>query len=212
MRETLEKSLQDCLNKTLDMITKVEDMYAVGSQVIAGEHDDGVATLRAMDKQVDALEVIIESDCLRLIALHQPVARDLRLLGFILKCLTDIERMGDYVVHVAEDVVQDASAEQRELLGQMLGHAAEMSRELRVAIQNRDAAYAETVRRMDDPIDALFTRFQASLVQGMMSNPAEVENALHLAKVGRSLERIGDHMENIAERIPYWTTGEHARF
>ncbi|MDO4263104.1 MAG: phosphate signaling complex protein PhoU [Deinococcus sp.] len=210
MREVLDQELKNSLNATLNMIGTVERMYALGTSVLLNGERQGLEQLRSIDREVDQMEAQIEADCLRVIALHQPVARDLRQLGLILKCLTDIERMGDYVVHVAEDsqdvVIPEAM---QPYLSRMMARLEEMSRALRTALADRDVAQAEATVRMDDEIDDLYEQLQQDLITHLTSDPSGVADALQLMRIGRAIERIGDHMENIAERVPYWVTGEH---
>lgn len=210
MREVLDQELKNTLNATLNMLGTVERMYALGSEAILKGDHSGLEQLRSIDREVDMAEAQIEADCLRVIALHQPVARDLRQLGLILKSLTDIERMGDYVVHVAEHSADITVPENlRPYLERMMGRLEEMSQTLRTALADRDVAQAEAALRMDDEIDELFEKMQGELIAHMSQNPSEVADALQLIRIGRAIERIGDHMENIAERVPYWVTGEH---
>lgn len=210
MREVLDQELKNSLNATLNMIGTVERMYALGAEILLGGERGKVQQLESIDREVDQMEAQIEADCLRVIALHQPVARDLRQLGLILKCLTDIERMGDYVVHVAKDsqdvVIPEAM---QPYLSRMMTRLEEMSRALRTALADRDVAQAEATVRMDDEIDDLYEQLQQDLITHLTSDPSGVADALKLMRIGRAIERIGDHMENIAERVPYWVTGEH---
>lgn len=210
MRDVLDQELKNSLNATLNMIGTVERMYSLGAAALLDGERQHVEQLRSIDGEVDQMEAQIEANCLRVIALHQPVARDLRQLGLILKCLTDIERMGDYVVHVAEDSEGlQVPGSQRATLSRMMARLEEMSQSLRTALADRDVARAEATVRMDDEIDDLFDKLQQDLISSMMSEPDQVAAALQLMRIGRAIERIGDHMENVAERIPYWVTGEH---
>jgi phosphate transport system protein len=211
MREALEQDLNSVLNGTLAMLATVERMLPLATDVL---NDQGGATLdevKALDREVDAQEARIEADCLRLIALHQPVARDLRLIALVLKSLTDIERMGDYTVHVAEDgeELSRAPALKKYVnLTRMLERLQEMAAALRVAISGRDVTGARAALIMDDEVDDLYEQVQRELVTYMLEDPRNISKSLVLMRVGRSLERIGDHMENVAERVQYWVTGQ----
>jgi phosphate transport system protein len=211
MREALEQDLNAVLRGTLEMLGTVERMLPLASAVL---NDQGGATteqVRALDREVDAQELRIEAECLRLIALHQPVARDLRLIALVLKSLTDIERMGDYTVHVAEDgeELSRAPALKKYVnLSRMLERLQEMAAALREAISGRDVAGASTALHMDDEVDDLYEQVQRELVTYMLEDPRNISKSLVLMRVGRSLERIGDHMENVAERVQYWVTGQ----
>lgn len=210
MREALEQDLQATLNGALNMLGTVERMLPVAADILINENVERLDEIRAIDREVDAQEAQLEADCLRIIALHQPVARDLRMVALILKSLSDIERMGDYAVHVAEDGAElaQASALKRYVnLARMLERLTEMSQNLRTALADRDVTRAENTIGMDDEIDDLYEQIQRELVTYMLEDPRNISKALMLLRVGRSLERIGDHMENIAERVRYWVTG-----
>lgn len=209
MREQLDQDLKDTLNATLNMLGTVERMYELGAAALNKADGANLQQLQALDREVDGMEERIEADCLRLIATQQPVARDLRQMGLILKCLTDIERMGDYVVHIADYSQKvEVPAEQQARLIRMMERLTEMSQTLRRAIADRDVDGALKTIGMDDEIDDLFAELQESLAQHIQTSPAYTAAALDLMRIGRAIERIGDHMENIAERIPYWVTGK----
>lgn len=210
MREVLENDLQSVLNGALNMLNTVEQMLPVAADVLLHEQTERLPEVRALDREVDTQEARIEAECLRIIALHQPVARDLRLVALILKSLSDIERMGDYVVHVAEDGAELAQAPALKKyvnLARMLTRLGEMSQNLRTAIAERDVTRAEATITMDDEVDDLYEQIQRELVTYMLEDPRNISKALMLMRVGRSLERVGDHMENVAERVRYWVTG-----
>ncbi len=211
MREALENDLRAVLNGALNMLGTVERMLPVAGDVLLRENVERLAEVKALDREVDAQEAQIEAECLRIIALHQPVARDLRMVALILKSLSDIERMGDYVVHVAEDGTELAQAPALKRyvnLARMLERLGEMSQNLRTAIADRDVARAEATVQMDDEVDDLYEQIQRELVTYMLEDPRNISKALMLMRVGRSLERVGDHMENISERVRYWVTGQ----
>lgn len=210
MRETLETDLRAALNGALNMLGTVEQMLPVAADVLLREQADRLEEIRSLDREVDAQEAALEAECLRIIALHQPVARDLRLVALILKSLSDIERMGDYAVHVAEDgaeLAQSPALKRYINLGRMLERLGEMSQNLRTALADRDVTRAEQTTAMDDEVDELYEQIQRELVTYMLEDPRNISKALTLMRVGRSLERIGDHMENISERVRYWVTG-----
>lgn len=211
MREALETDLRTVLNGALNMLGTVERMLPLAGEVLLHGRTEHLEEVRATDREVDAQEAGLEAECLRVIALHQPVARDLRLVALILKSLSDIERMGDYVVHVAEDgaeLAQQPALKRYVNLARMLERLSEMSQNLRTAIADRDVTRAEATLMMDDEVDDLYEQVQRELVTYMLEDPRNISKALTLMRVGRSLERVGDHMENVAERVRYWVTGQ----
>ena len=211
MREALETDLRAVLNGALNMLGTVEQMLPIAGDVLLHGRTERLEEIQGMDREVDAQEAQIEAECLRIIALHQPVARDLRLIALILKSLSDIERMGDYAVHVAEDgaeLARQPALKRYVSLTRMLERLGEMSQNLRTAIADRDVTRAEATLQMDDEVDDLYEQIQRELVTYMLEDPRNISKALMLMRVGRSLERIGDHMENVAERVRYWVTGQ----
>ncbi|MCP2015112.1 phosphate transport system protein [Deinococcus sp. HSC-46F16] len=211
MREALDTDLRSVLNSALNMLGTVERMLPIAGEVLLHARPERLEEVRAIDREVDAMEAQIEAECLRIIALHQPVARDLRLVALILKSLSDIERMGDYAVHVAQDgaeLAQQPALKRYVNLARMLERLSEMSQNLRTAIADRDVSRAEATLRMDDEVDELYEQTQRELVTYMLEDPRHISKALTLMRVGRSLERVGDHMENVAERVRYWVTGQ----
>ena len=211
MRETLEHDLNAVLQGALDMLAVVERMLPVASDVLNNRAARKLDEVRALDREVDAYETRLEAECLRLIALHQPVARDLRLIALVLKSLTDIERMGDYTVHVAEDgeeLSQAPALKKYVNLTRMLERLQEMAAALRSAIGERSVQGAQATHDMDEEVDDLYEQVQRELVTYMLEDPRNISKSLVLLRVGRSLERIGDHMENVAERVQYWVTGQ----
>lgn len=211
MREALDLDLQGVLGGALTMLATVERMLPLAEGALLRGEEARLGEVRLLDREVDALEARLEAECLRIIARHQPVARDLRLLALVLKSLSDIERMGDYVVHVAEDGAELSRqpALKRYLnLERMIERLGEMSQNLRAAIEGRDVTGAEATIQMDDEVDDLYEGIERELITYMLEDPRSISRALLLMRVGRSLERVGDHMENVAERVRYWVTGQ----
>ncbi|AFZ66362.1 phosphate signaling complex protein PhoU [Deinococcus peraridilitoris] len=211
MREALEHDLRSILEGALEMLDVVARQLDFARASLIERDTGALANARALDKEVDAMETRIEAECLRVIALHQPVARDLRLIALILKSLTDIERMGDYVVHVAEDGVelaQETALKKYINLARMLERLGEMIDSLKRTIRERNVELARATLEMDDEVDDLYEQIQRELVTYMLEDPRTIGKAITLMRVGRSLERVGDHIENVAERVNYWVTGQ----
>lgn len=211
MREVLEHDLQQILQDVLQMLGVVERMLPIARDVLIHEKTDRLRETQELDREVDAYETRIEAECLRIIALHQPVARDLRQVGMILKSLSDIERMGDYIVHVAEDgaeLAKDVPMKRYINLDSMLERLEEMTLSLRHALQERSVEAAEKTLNMDNEVDDLYEQIQRELVTYMLEDPRNISKSLTIMRIGRSMERIGDHIENVSERVRYWVTGQ----
>ena len=211
MREALERDLRSLSADFIRMISAVGEQVSLAGQVLMENRIDQVDDVHQMDKRVDDLELKLENECLRVIALHQPVATDLRFVAAILKSLSDLERVGDYAVHVADDarILSSEPPLKRYInLGHMIAKLKTMLETLARAFTERDAAAALEAAQMDQIIDDLYEQTQRELVTYMLEDPRTITKALALLRVGRALQRIGDHVENVADRLQYWMTGE----
>lgn len=211
MREALERDLRSLSADFIRMISTVGEQVSLAGQVLLENKIDQVKDVHDMDKRVDDLELKLENECLRVIALHQPVATDLRFVAAILKSLSDLERVGDYAVHVADDarILSSEPPLKRYInLGQMIAKLKTMLETVARAFTERDAAAALEAAQMDQVIDDLYEQTQRELVTYMLEDPRTITKALALLRVGRALQRIGDHVENVADRLQYWMTGE----
>jgi phosphate transport system protein len=210
MRETLQHDLDQLINTALDMLEKVRENLSLAGRALLEGKGELLNEVKAGDERIDEIEHALEMDCLRVIARYQPVAVDLRMVATILKSATDLERMGDYAVHVAEDaaiLAQDSPLKKYINLGSMLRNLDAMLVKLKQAVQNRDIDLARQAHKMDDEVDDLYEQIQRELVTYMIEDPRTISKSMTLLRVGRSLERFGDHIENIAERLEYWVTG-----
>ena len=211
MREALERDLRVLSADFIRMISQVGEQVSLAGQVLLENKIDRVQEVHEMDKRVDDLELKLENECLRVIALHQPVATDLRFVAAILKSLSDLERVGDYAVHVADDALilsTEPPLKRYINLGQMIQKLKTMLETTARAFTERDAAAALEAAQMDQTIDDLYEQTQRELVTYMLEDPRTITKALALLRVGRSLQRIGDHVENVSDRLRYWMTGE----
>lgn len=170
--------------------------------------------IRQRDNTIDAEEVEIEERCLRLMALHQPFARDFRILAFILKVNADVERVADHACSIAKIAIRMNRTEPPDWptplleLGQrvpMMCHST-----LR-ALLDENADAAREVVLADAAIDSLDRQLFADTQTWMRDHPDDPETGLYFTRVGRELERVGDLMGNIAEDIVYLATGQIIR-
>lgn len=165
------------------------------------------------DDEIDALEEKIEEECFHLIMLQQPLARDLRTVGAILKTLTDLERLGDYANNIAEITLRIGTQPLIKPLvdiPKMAEKAEDMVQRSLDAFVERDVEAAKEVCRQDDEVDQMYTDLFDEL-EGLVSQGGDnrrVNQAIHLLFVARYLERIADHATNISERAIYMVTGE----
>ena len=210
MREALERDVRAVSADFIRMISLTQEQLSLAARVLNEGRVELVQQVRDLDRTVDELEVRIEDECLRIIARHQPLASDLRFVASILKSLSDLERVGDYAVHVATDaelLAAEPPLKRYINLQQMVARLQSMLEAAARAFAERDAAAADAAAGMDDEIDALYEQTQRELVTYMIEDPRTIAKALALLRVGRSLQRIGDHVENVCERVRYWVTG-----
>lgn len=164
------------------------------------------------DKTVDEMEKKIESKCLWLIAREQPIASDLRKITTALKIITDMERIGDHAVDIAELTMRiadkNAFADSMRI-PQMAAAAIEMVRSAVTAYVNYDLALAHATSDKDDEVDEFFNLIKHELVEVFKNQQQNVDNAIDFLLIAKYLERIADHAVNICEWVHFSQTGEH---
>lgn len=166
------------------------------------------------DKAVDAAEVELEEECLKLLALYQPVAEDLRFITAVMKINNDLERMGDEAVNIAEHaafLARTAPIPVPPQLSAIATAAMRMVRESLDAFVSGDVSAAKRICGEDDEVDGLNREIIQAVWKMMQSDPQTVERATHLFSVSRHLERIADHATNIAEDVVYMVEGKIIR-
>ena len=213
MQKHLQRDLEHLRKAVLQMAGLVEE--AIG-RATAALHalDPGTAkNVVEADTQIDALENDVQEEVLKVLALHQPFAADLRRVTTILLISTDLERMGDLAVGIAERAVGLAAGPITipDRLDRMAARTTEMVRRSLDAFVAEDAAAARAVIRLDEEVDRDNDALIAELIADMKARPAGVEAGLMLFTAVRNLERIGDHATNIAEDVIYLVEGELVR-
>ena len=166
------------------------------------------------DAAIDAEENHIDEECLKVLALHQPVAVDLRLIASAMMIVVDLERMGDLAEEIAERTIHLATRPPLAIpdeIVSMTDLSISMVRQSLEAFIGVDAEMARRIIRMDEGVNALNNRLIAHILDQMRSNPSQLEENLSLFSVVRCLERIADHATNIAEDVCYLVEGEIIR-
>jgi phosphate transport system protein len=168
-----------------------------------------------LDHEIDQMEVDVEEECLKIIALHQPVATDLRFLIAVIKINNDLERIGDQVVNIAQRVVTIAKrpvAPFRFDYSVMADKAEAMLRMSLDSLVNQDLDDAIRVLHLDDEVDALkdkaYDRIKAAIADGVTE---DIGYMINLLLISRHIERLADHATNIAEEVVYMIEGEIVR-
>lgn len=209
-RQLFDAELQELETKVLAMASIVEGMVADAVESLwRGDLKRAEQVLRR-DDEVDQIDVEIESNCLRLIALQQPMGSDLRTIGTIMKMITDIERIGDYAVDIAKaarKLRDEPPVEQLVDVPRLANAARRMVLDSIEAYVKRDLQKVIHVCQQDDEVDEIYRRIRTQLQEIMRARPEQVTAASWLLLVAHYLERIADHATNIAERVWFMETG-----
>ncbi len=213
--EHLVKSYDQELKRLGNLITEmggmVESQVALAAEAIMNRDAETAARVVEGDPKVDAIEREVEQFVIRLLALRQPMAADLRNIVAALKITGDLERMGDYAANVAKRSIV-LSQFQLPISLSGLGHMAQLVQAnlklIMDAVSENDTAKAIQVWRSDEKIDDLYNTVFRELITYMMEDPRNITPCTHLLFIAKNLERIGDHATNIAETVYYAVTGE----
>lgn len=193
----LQKLVDQAIVRSVDSLTRRDQ--ATAQQVI----DE--------DIQINDLRYKIEEDCLALIATQQPAASDLRSIIAAMHMVVEMERMGDHATGIAKTVIRMGDEPLLKLLvdiPRMAELAREMLRQSLAAYNERDAGKARAVAELDDEMDGLYKAVFSELVEIMSRTPNSAARATYLLWCAHNLERIGDRVTNIAERVVFVTTGD----
>jgi len=166
------------------------------------------------DDQVDQMEVNLEEECLKVLALHQPVATDLRFIVSVLKINNDLERIADLAVNIAERAVELATEPRIELpfdLPEMVGKVEAMLEKSLDALVNLDEGLANQVTTLDDEVDSIHKQNHVLVKDRIRKSPDDLDSLIKYLSISRYLERIADLATNIAEDVIYLIEGEIIR-
>ena len=215
MKRSFDRELQGLKHAILQMgelVEKAIEEALDGLKQRDGKHFDRVYNL---EKIINGMHMSIDESCVRALALHSPVAADLRLVVSIIKINTDLERMGDQAVNISHNASRYIAEPPLKPLVDLPVMATEvriMVRESLDAFLKPDLALARTVLGRDDTVDELKNKIFDEVVDSyMMVDPTSVHRGLDLILIARNLERIGDHATNIAEDAIYVASGEDVR-
>jgi len=212
MRSHFDEQLHKLNEEMIRMGSMIEHAIEQAGILMASRDAEHARTVIAADVEVDRKEREIETLCLRLILMQQPVARDLRLVSSALKMITDMERIGDQAADIAEIISMPVKGQRYvypELLQQMGLAAGTMVNRAVDAFVKRDVDLAHEVIESDDVVDALFNDVKKELLQTMKKHSEFGMQLLDALMIAKYLERIGDHACNIAEWVEYAVTGTY---
>ena len=211
MRKTFDAELQELNYEMIDMAAAAEDAIDVVTESLASGDDEAAKSAVEVTRHMDEMERDIENRCLRLLLQQQPVARDLRTISAALKMVTDLQRIGDQCSNIAEISLLLTGQKQTSALAHirtMSQKAGVMVKRAIFAYVNRDTDAARAVIALDDEIDEFFRTIKAELVELIVENRQEADQAIDLIIIAKYLERIADHAVNIAQWAIFCVTGE----
>ena len=214
MSKHMERDLERLHRAVLKMAGAVEEAIYQATRALQDLDPAAARAVVAGDAEIDRLENEVQDECLKILALHQPVAVDLRRVSAVLLISTDLERMGDLAVGIAERCLECGGRPPQGLLdriARMTRSATEMVRRSLDAFVHSDPVSARAVIRMDDQVDADNAAIIEELIGRMKQSPDQIEAGLSLFSAVRHLERIADHATNIAEDVIYLVDGEVVR-
>lgn len=214
MSKHMQRDLEKLQKQVLQMAGLVEEAVFRAARALRENDGDAAREVIAGDAAIDEFENAVQEECLKVLALHQPVAVDLRRICTILLISTDLERMGDLAVGIAERAVMLETGPRLPMpprLGPMTDRAADMVRRALDAFVNLDTAAARQVIKLDDAVDEDNAAIIDGIIAAMRQDPAMIEPGIALFSAVRHLERIADHATNISEDVIYTVEGEVVR-
>ena len=210
----LQKELQKLKKRILSLGAMVEERVRMAIKAVETRDEKLAKRIIEMDREIDENEVEVEEECLKILALHQPVAVDLRFISAVIKINNDLERIGDQAVNIAERVVSIARRPPVTVpfdYKLMAEKTETMLKESLDALVNLDADLAHKVCLKDDEVDDINREIYDKVKEAIRSHPDRVGYMINLLLVSRHLERIADLTTNIAEEVIYLIEGEISR-
>jgi phosphate transport system protein len=214
MERHFETEMQALRNRLLSMGAMVEERVHQAVEALMERNAGAAERIVAGDQEVNELQIEVDDRCLKLLALQQPMASDLRLITAAMKINADLERIGDQAVNIAENslkLMNNAPLKPIIDLPRMAEIAEAMTRDSLDAFVRKDVALARSVLARDDEVDQLKDHIFRVLLTYMMADPGTIERALSLILVSRNLERIADHATNIAEDVIFVVEAKDVR-
>jgi phosphate transport system protein len=214
MQRHFHEELEALKQTLLAMGGLVEDQIRRVMRALT-ERDDALAQeVIDRDRQVNAYDVEVDETCVNLLALHQPAAGDLRFITTAMKIVTDLERIGDQAVNIAQRALELNREPQLKPyidLPRMAERAQAMVKDSLDAFVSRDTDLARRVCGADAEVDALKEQIFRELLTFMMADPRAIPRAIRLVLISRFLERVADHATNIGEMVVYMVEGKMVR-
>ena len=196
--------------RLLSLSAEVESRVQQAVQALLNADQELAQKVKSGDGQIDNMEIALEEECLKVLALHQPVANDLRFIVSVLKINNDLERVADFAVNVAERAIDLSGSLKIECPYDIATMAKKVKEMLRVALDALMTQNTELARKainMDDEVDSMHRDNFAKVKNAIKSNPAVIDGLVLYLSISRYLERMGDLATNIAEDVVYQIEG-----
>ena len=210
----LHREIDELKRQLLRLATVVEERVRMAVRAIDQRDTEMAQKVIEGDPEIDRMEVELEEEGLKVLALHQPVAIDLRYIVAILKINNDLERIGDLAVNLAKSAVFLATHPRMDIpldFPTMIDKAQAMFKKSLDALVEMDERLAYEVCAADDEVDALRHEMDGRIKERLQAQPEHLESLLHLLGISRRLERVADHATNIAEDVIYMIEGDVVR-
>ncbi|MGQ0554215.1 MAG: phosphate signaling complex protein PhoU [Planctomycetota bacterium] len=214
MTKTLDEDLALLKQRMLRMGGMVEEATRDATIALTQRRPDLARRVIEADDTIDMVELDVDEECLRILALHQPVAGDLRFITAMMKINNDLERIGDLASNVAEralDLSRSDPLQVPQNFERMTAVVRQMLHDSLDALVNRNAELARSVLQRDREVNVIHKDHFATLQEAMKRDPESVERAVDLLSASRQLERIGDQTKNIAEDVVFMVEGHVIR-
>lgn len=211
MREYFDLELKTLNDKLIEMGALVEGAIKNTITIITNGEYDKLETARIIEEKINKMEREIQSFCLNLLLLQSPVAGDLRTVSAALKMITDLERIGDQAIDIAEMSIYLKDCESLYSMTHISEMAERSSNMVTTAIDafvKKDLKLARTVATMDDAIDDLFNKVKEEVIDIINTNKELDHQAIDIMLIAKYFEKIGDHAENIGEWVVFSITGK----
>ncbi len=210
----LQTELQHLNRRLLSLCALVEDQVQTAVRALSERSGELAEAVERADPEIDRAEIEVEEECLKILALYQPVAVDLRLVVAVLKINNDLERIGDLAVNIARKAAVLASAPALEVpvdVAGMWGKVRRMLHDSLDALVRATPLWRPTSAARDDEVDHMKRQFRLTIEGLIQLTPDRIEGLLRLLAVVRNLERIADYATNIAEEAVYVAEGRITR-
>ncbi len=214
IRKQFTKELENVKKHILALGAMVEERVQMALKAIDNNDSDLAEKIIKSDYEIDEMEVEIEEECLKILALHQPVAIDLRFIVAVIKINAELERIGDQAVNIAERVGVTAKREQLDFYFDYAAMGEKAQAMLKMSLDafiHLDYDVAFKVVLLDDEVDKIKEEAYDQIKKAISENPDKIGYLINLFLISRHLERLADHATNIAEQVVYLVEGDIIR-